>query len=40
MITEKSAFLERINNGNLAGVNPAQMLLLHGPTLLPGAAVW
>ncbi|HEY8781762.1 MAG TPA: hypothetical protein VIM16_09120 [Mucilaginibacter sp.] len=41
MITEKSAFLERINNGNLAGVNPAQMLLLHGPTkLLLNAYHW
>ena len=33
MITEKSAFLEIINNGNLAGVSPEQMLL-HGPTKL------
>jgi hypothetical protein len=31
MITEREDYLEMINNGNLVGVSPTQMLL-HGPT--------
>jgi len=40
MITEREDYLEMINNGNLVGVNPTQMLL-HGPTkLLLNAYHW
>ena len=33
MITERADYLEMINNGNLVGVSPTQ-ILLHGPTKL------
>jgi len=40
MITEREDYLEMINNGNLVGVNPTQ-ILLHGPTkLLLNAYHW
>ncbi len=40
MITEREDYLEMINNGNLVGVSPTQMLL-HGPTkLLLSAYHW
>jgi hypothetical protein len=40
MITEREDYLEMINNGNLVGVSPTQVLL-HGPTkLLLNAYHW